>query len=81
MVPREWRVEVEAEVETWLSGLAAADFRVTARVIDLLGEQGADLRMPRSRNLGSGLKSCALTAEAGRGPSLTGSTRSGGSRC
>ncbi len=54
MVPREWRVEVEAEVETWLSGLAAADFRVTARVIDLLGEQGADLRMPRSRNLGSG---------------------------
>jgi hypothetical protein len=42
---------VKAEIETWPKGILA-DF---ARMVELLMEFGPDLRMPRSRAMGSGI--------------------------
>jgi len=67
MVPREWRVEVEAEVETWLSGLAAADFRVGAghRPARRAGRGSADAALPQPR---LGLKELRFDCGGGARP-------------
>lgn len=49
-----WRVELEPEVEAWLSGLGGADFAQAAEALDRLATLGS-LRMPLSRALGAGL--------------------------
>jgi hypothetical protein len=50
-----WDVELEPEVEEWLSGLAIAAFAAAAFHLDRLAGQGPALRMPHSRALGEGL--------------------------
>jgi len=50
-----WSLELEPEVEQWLTGLGPRQFAVAASRIDDLAERGTGVRMPRSRALGSGL--------------------------
>ena len=50
-----WQVEVEPEVEEWLSRLPVAEFATAAFHVDRRAERGATLRMPHSRALGEGL--------------------------
>lgn len=50
-----WTIEVSAEVEKWLESLNEHDFRIADRHLQNLAERGADLGMPRSKNLGQGL--------------------------
>ena len=50
-----WDVELEPEVEKWLSGLDIAGFAAAAFHLDRLAGQGPALRMPHSRALGEGL--------------------------
>lgn len=50
-----WLVELEPEVEAWLSGLEGADFAQAAEALDRLATLGSGLRMPLSRALGAGL--------------------------
>jgi hypothetical protein len=45
----------EPEVERWLESLPAGQFATVASRIEYLAEQGALIRMPRSRSLGEGL--------------------------
>jgi hypothetical protein len=50
-----WSIELEPEVEEWLTALSPSEFATAAFHIDRLSERGATLRMPHSRSLGSGL--------------------------
>lgn len=50
-----WDVELEPEIEEWLSRLPVAAFATAAFHIDRLAERGSALRMPHSRALGEGL--------------------------
>ena len=51
----QWFVELEPEVESWLTSLPPGAFATAASRIDHLADLGASLRMPRSRALGEGL--------------------------
>ncbi len=50
-----WSVELELEVERWMSDLSAHDFASVLPHIERLAERGNQLRMPSSRALGDGL--------------------------
>jgi len=50
-----WDIELEPEVDEWLSGLPVTAFATTAFHIDRLAEQGPAVRMPHSKSLGEGL--------------------------
>lgn len=50
-----WSVELEPEVERWMSDLSAHDFASVLPHIERLAERGNQLRMPSSRALGDGL--------------------------
>lgn len=49
------RLELEPEVERWLTGLNDEDFHQATEVLDRLEQLGSALRMPFSRPLGDGL--------------------------
>ena len=55
MMSELWDVELEPEVDEWLSRLPIAAFATTAFHIDRLAEQGPAVRMPHSKSLGEGL--------------------------
>jgi len=50
-----WSVELEPEVERWMSELSARDFASVLPHVERLAERGNQLRMPSSRALGDGL--------------------------
>ena len=50
-----WSVELEPEVEQWMSGLTVHDFASVLPHVERLAERGNLLRMPASRALGDGL--------------------------
>ena len=50
-----WDVELEPEVDEWLSRLPIAAFATAAFHTDRLAEQGPAVRMPHSRSLGEEL--------------------------
>ncbi len=50
-----WSVELEPEVEHWMSGLTVRDFASVLPHVERLTERGNLLRMPASRALGDGL--------------------------
>ncbi|MBK9180507.1 MAG: type II toxin-antitoxin system RelE/ParE family toxin [Acidimicrobiales bacterium] len=50
-----WSVELETEVEQWMSGLSVTDFAAVLPHVERLAERGNLLRMPASRSLGDGL--------------------------
>ncbi len=50
-----WSVELEPEVEQWMSGLGAHDFASVFPHVERLAERGNLLRMPASRALGDRL--------------------------
>ena len=50
-----WSVELEPEVEQWMSELSAHDFASVLPHVERLAERGNLLRMPASRALGDGL--------------------------
>jgi len=50
-----WSVELEPEVEQWMSGLTVHEFPSVLPHVERLGERGNTLRMPASRALGDGL--------------------------
>ena len=55
MMSAVWDVELEPEVDEWLSRLPIAAFATAAFHIDRLAEQSPAVRMPHSRSLGEGL--------------------------
>jgi phage-related protein len=55
MMSAVWDVELEREVDEWLSRLPVTAFATTAFHIDRLAEQGPAVRMPHSKPLGEGL--------------------------
>jgi hypothetical protein len=50
-----WSVELEPEVEQWMTELSAHDFASVLPHVERLAERGNLLRMPASRALGDGL--------------------------
>lgn len=50
-----WTVEIEPEVQDWLSGLALDAHSRVDLYVCRLAEDGPSMRMPRSRPLGDGL--------------------------
>ena len=50
-----WSVELEPEVEQWISELSVRDFASVLPHVERLAERGNLLRMPASRALGDGL--------------------------
>jgi len=50
-----WSVELEPEVEQWMSELSVHDFASALPHVERLAERGNLLRMPASRALGDGL--------------------------
>jgi hypothetical protein len=50
-----WSVELEPEVDQWMSGLSVRDFASVLPHVERLAERGNSLRMPASRALGDGL--------------------------
>jgi hypothetical protein len=50
-----WSVELEPEVERWMTALGAHDFAFVLAHVERLAERGNALRMPASRALGDGL--------------------------
>lgn len=50
-----WSVELEPEVEQWMSELSVHDFASVLPHVERLAGQGNLLRMPASRALGDGL--------------------------
>ena len=55
MMSAVWDVELEPEVDEWLSRLPIAAFATAAFHTDRLAEQGPAVRMPHSRSLGEEL--------------------------
>lgn len=50
-----WAVEVEYEVEAWLSSLQPKDFAVATAHVQRFAERGNQLRPPATKSLGGGL--------------------------
>ncbi|GAA4990222.1 hypothetical protein GCM10023205_71890 [Yinghuangia aomiensis] len=56
MVTNRFSVELEPEVQNWLSGLPVSHYLIAEEKVDRLADQPTDLGEPHSRCLGDGLR-------------------------
>lgn len=58
-----WTIEISEEVAKWYLSLNSTERARADRVFDLLRDSGPDLGMPRSRQLGDGLRELRFRCE------------------